>query len=69
MDISAEEYFMVPRFIPHPGLVKLVRILEDELGVQRAHELLRQTVHELTKEYVKKEYGDQQVETWEDYLS
>ena len=68
IDVSAEEYFMVPSFIPHPGLVKLVRILEDEIGVQRAHELLRQTVHELAKENVKK-YGDQQVETWEDYLS
>ena len=58
MDISAEEYFKVPWFIPHPGLVKLIRILEDEIGVQRAHELLRQTVHELCKGYVKKEYGD-----------
>lgn len=54
---------------PSSGSIKLVRILEKEFGKQREYELLRQTVHELCKEYVKKEYGDQQVETWEDYLN
>lgn len=37
MDITYEEYFSPSPSIPHPGIVNLVREMEQPLGKERTH--------------------------------
>jgi hypothetical protein len=37
MEITYRDYFKAQWYIPHIGLVRLIRELENELGKERAH--------------------------------
>lgn len=37
LDITYEEYFSPSPLIPHPGIVNLVREMEQPLGKERTH--------------------------------
>lgn len=54
IDITYEEYWKTPYEIPHEGLVKLVRTMEEELGKEKAHELLLKTQRRHHREMASK---------------
>ena len=54
VDITWKEYFNPPWMLPHRGIVKLARRLEQELGKEKAHKIIKETAYELAYEDTKK---------------
>jgi hypothetical protein len=47
VNITYEEYFNPPWFIPHKGIVKIAKELEKELGKEKAHQIVSRCADEL----------------------
>jgi hypothetical protein len=54
MDITYEEYFNPPWYIPHIGIVRIARELENELGKEKAHNIMGRCTNELAKLNMRK---------------
>ena len=54
VDITWKEYFNPPWTLPHRGMVKLARRLEQELGKEKAHRIIKEVAYELAYEDTKK---------------
>ncbi len=68
MDITYEEFFNQPVYIPNMGVVLLTRALERELGKEKAHEILFNTAKKANVDMIKglKKHGD--VNSLRDFL-
>ena len=53
VDITWREYFNPPWMLPHIGIVKLARRLEQELGKEKAHQIIKEVAYELAYEDTK----------------
>jgi len=53
VDITWKEYFNPPWMMPHIGIVKLARRLEQELGKEKAHKIVGEVAYELAFEDTK----------------
>ena len=54
VNITWREYFNPPWHLPHIGIVRLARRMEEELGKERAHEIIREEATKLSVEWMKK---------------
>jgi len=54
VDMTWREYFNPPWHLPHIGIVRLARRMEEELGKERAHEIISEVAIELSIEWMKK---------------
>ena len=68
MDITYEEFFNPPPSIPHRGLVRLVRELEQTIGKEKAHEIVVRTAEKLAVEGIKKGIEEEPVNSFEDFI-
>jgi len=68
MNVTAEEYFNIPWYIPNVNVVMMARTMEKELGKEKAHSILRKVGRELAEEYVKKVYSGKKIESLRDFI-
>lgn len=67
MDITYEEYWKTPYNMPHEGFVMLVRAMEQELGKEKAHQILLKTQLEHHKKLAEQFLENKPVEKLEDF--
>ena len=66
VDITWREYFNTPWMLPHKGIVRLTRRLEQELGKEKAHRIIKEVAYELAYEDTKKKIEGIMVNSLED---
>ena len=67
VDMTWREYFNPPYMLPHIGIVKLARRMEQELGKEKAHHIVKEVAAELAYEYAKEKTKGIKVESMEDF--
>jgi hypothetical protein len=67
VDITWREYFNPPWMQPHIGIVRLARRLEQELGKEKAHEIIKEVASELAYEYTKEKTAGIEVKSMDDF--
>ena len=69
MDITYEEYFNAPIYIPHKGIILLTKILEDALGKEEAHRRIQKKVEEIYRDATHRSRANKPVEGFKDFQS
>jgi hypothetical protein len=66
VDLTWEEYFDPPAATPHKGIVAIARELENEIGKEKAHEILSRVANNLQTRRIKTPKGspDEIFEEW-----
>jgi len=68
VEYTWREFFNPPASIPHIGIVKLGRKLEEKYGREKAFKILDEVSADLTEESIVQLVGDRQVESFKDAL-
>ena len=63
------EFFNPPADLPHIGIVKLSRKLEELFGKEKGHEIIDKVRANMTEESIAQLIGDRQIESFKDALS
>ena len=66
VDITYEEYFNPPWYIPHIGIVQIARELEKEVGREKAFRIISRAVQRLAYDWAKTLTKDISVQALED---
>jgi hypothetical protein len=66
VDITYEEYFNPPWYIPHIGIVQIARELEKEVGREKAFRIISRAVQRLAYDWAKTLTRDISVQALED---
>ena len=66
VDITWREYFNPPWMLPNIGIARLARRLEQELGKEKAHRIIKEVAYELAYEDTKKKIEGIEVNSLED---
>jgi hypothetical protein len=67
-DITWREYFNPPWMLPHIGIVKLGKALEEKYGKERSHRILDEVSGNLCEEVISRIKGDDVVESFQDAM-
>ena len=68
VDITYEEYFRSHPLTSPEGFVNLVRTMEEELGKERAHEILLKSRKKVVEKSVKRNMGDKRIKSLRDFM-
>jgi hypothetical protein len=68
MDVTYEEYFRPSPSIPHPGIMNLVREMEQTLGKERAHEIVERTATKQTVVGIKRAVAKEPIQGFRDFV-
>lgn len=68
MDITYEEYFTPSPSMPHPGIVALVREMEQAMGREKAHGILERTARKQTVEGIKTAVEKEPIHSFSDFI-
>jgi hypothetical protein len=61
VDLTWREYFNPPWLLPHIGIVRLARRMEQELGKEKAHRIIKEVASELATEWILEKTKEVQV--------
>ena len=67
VDITWREYFNPPWMLPHYGIARLARRMEQELGKEKAHQIIKEVAYELAYEYTKEKTKGIEVNSMDDF--
>ena len=67
VDITYEDYFRAPYYIPHKGVVELARELEGFMGKEKAHETVEKVFERLAIDQTKKQAEEKPINNFEEY--
>ena len=66
VEITWREYFNPPWMLPNIGIARIARRLEQELGKEKAHRMIKEVAYELAYEDTKKKIEGIEVKSLED---
>ena len=67
VDITYEDYFRAPFYIPHKGVVELARELEGFMGKEKAHETVEKVFERIATDRVKKQADEKPINNFEEF--
>lgn len=67
VDITYEDYFRTPYYIPNKGAVELVRELEGFMGKEKAHETVEKVFERMATDLAKKQAEEKPINNFEEY--
>jgi len=67
VDITYEDYFRAPFYIPHKGAVELARELEGFMGKEKALETVEKVFERLAIDQAKKQVEEKPINSFEEY--
>ena len=67
IEITWREYFNPPWMLPNIGIARIARKLEQELGKEKAHRIIKEVAYELAYEYTKEVTKDVEVHSMDDF--
>ena len=67
--LSIEERFDIPFFMPHPGIVKLIRAFEKKFGKRVTHRIVRKVSQELHLQMMKEAIAGKKINSFADFMA
>ena len=66
--LSIEERFDIPFYMPHPGIVKLIRAFEKKFGKDVTHRIVREVSQELHLQMMNEALAGRKINSFADFM-